>query len=498
MTMIILLTCFSNRFRWVFCQLEVLRHCFPATLRQVLEELPKSLDETYKRILKEINNANRVHAYHLLQCLMVANRPLRVEELAEVLSFDLSKGKIPKVNTDWRWEHQEEAVLSACSSLVSIIIENGSRVVQFSHFSVKEFLTSDRLASCMEDISWFHIPIEPSHLTLAQACLGVLLCLDDHTDEDSAKKIPLLRYAAEHWYRHVQVGSVELQIEDAMDCFFDMNKPHFSAWSRIQGLDHLSTVSKNEEPRTVPLSAAPLYFAAWNGFCGLVERLIIKNSEQVNHIGGLYGTPVHASVLGGHIEVSQLLFAHGAEIQSCCAENWTPLHIASQEGHCEIARWLLNHGADVNSRTNNGETPLHFAACDRYYEICQILLERYAEVEARENQGDTPLLDASKNGYADVVRLLLDHNADVYVRGSSGVTPLHTAATNGHLEVVRILLEYDAKVDFLDDYGSSPLLFACYDKHLQTDFYLFTQCTDTGVIVTHALSFYRPLAPLFF
>ena len=30
-----------------------------------------------------------------------------------------------------------------------------------------------------------------------------------------------------------------------------------------------------------------------------------------------------------------------------------------------------------------------------------------------------------------------------------------------------------------------------------TDFYLFTRCTDTGVIVTHALSFYRPLAPLF-
>ena len=34
-------------------------------------------------------------------------------------------------------------------------------------------------------------------------------------------------------------------------------------------------------------------------------------------------------------------------------------------------------------------------------------------------------------------------------------------------------------------------------KTYMTDFYLFTQCTDTGVIVTHALSFYRPLAPLF-
>ena len=28
-------------------------------------------------------------------------------------------------------------------------------------------------------------------------------------------------------------------------------------------------------------------------------------------------------------------------------------------------------------------------------------------------------------------------------------------------------------------------------------FIYFTRCTDTGVIVTHALSFYRPLAPLF-
>ena len=37
----------------------------------------------------------------------------------------------------------------------------------------------------------------------------------------------------------------------------------------------------------------------------------------------------------------------------------------------------------------------------------------------------------------------------------------------------------------------------CYDKDLYNRFYLFTRCTDTGVIVTHALSFYRPLAPLF-
>src|SRR6201996_4419972 len=125
----------SNRFRWVFCQLEVLRHCFPTNLRRILEELPKSLDETYKHILNNINNANREHAYRLLQCLAVASRPLRVEELADVLTFDLNTGRVPKLNAEWRWENQEEAVLSACSSLVSVVIGNGSRVVQFSHFT---------------------------------------------------------------------------------------------------------------------------------------------------------------------------------------------------------------------------------------------------------------------------------------------------------------------------------------------------------------------------
>src|ERR1700761_5253212 len=116
-SLLCVISCF-HRFRWVFCQLEVLQHCFPANLRHALEELPKSLDETYMRILNEINNANREHAYRLLQCLTVAYRPLRVKELA----VDVNMGGIPILNTHWRWEDQEEAVLSACSSLVTIVI----------------------------------------------------------------------------------------------------------------------------------------------------------------------------------------------------------------------------------------------------------------------------------------------------------------------------------------------------------------------------------------
>ncbi|KAN0129427.1 hypothetical protein V8E53_012759 [Lactarius tabidus] len=343
----------DGMFRWVFCQLEVLRYCFPNNLRRILEELPKSLDDTYKRILKEINNANQVHAYRLLQCLTVASRPLRVEELAEVLAFDLSPGGIPKLNADWRWENQEEAVLSACSSLVSVIIKDGLRVVQFSHFSVKEYLNSDRLASCME-VSQFYIPIEPSYTILAQACLGVLLSLDDLTDRYSARKLPLYRYASVYWVGHAQVGKVEFVIKDTLDRFFDMNKPHFSTWVRSEYLlaSELSTRSVDEDT-DVPPSAAPLYFAAAMGFHGLVERLLMKHPQQVNRLGGRCGTPLHASAHWGHVEVCRMLLEHGAGVDTRTNTGSTLFLEASRSGRTDIIWLLLDYNPDVNVHSSD-------------------------------------------------------------------------------------------------------------------------------------------------
>jgi len=163
--------------------------------------LPETLDKTYERVLRDINKANREHAQRLLHCLTVAMRPLRVEELAEVLAVDFDaarQGGIPKLNPDWRWANQHQAVLSTCSSLIVIVGDGDSRVVQFSHFSVKEFLTSDRLASSSEDVSRYHILLEPAHTLLAQACLGVLLRLDDTVDKGIARNIPLAEYAAQY------------------------------------------------------------------------------------------------------------------------------------------------------------------------------------------------------------------------------------------------------------------------------------------------------------
>src|SRR5258708_34245267 len=93
------------RFRWVFCQLEALRHCLIPRVRRMLKELPETLDETYERMLRDINEANWDHAHRLLQCLTVAVRPLRVAELADIFAIDFgtdTREGTSKLNMDWR------------------------------------------------------------------------------------------------------------------------------------------------------------------------------------------------------------------------------------------------------------------------------------------------------------------------------------------------------------------------------------------------------------
>jgi hypothetical protein len=315
--------------------------------------------------LKNINRATRGYAHRLLQCLTVAVRPLYLEELAEVLAldFDEGSGEVPKLNADWRREDQEQAVLSTCSSLITVVHDGESRVVQFSHFSVKEFLTSDRLAVAVGDISFHHIDLEPAHAILAQACLGVLLSLDDGTREASVERFPLAGYAAEHWVDHASFEGVSFRIKDGMEILFDSDKPHFRRWIRIHDMDDYRWELDDGETHPVCADATPVYYAALCGFRDIVEKLISEHPEHINARGGGGGTALHAASYRNRLKIVQsLVLKHGADVNALGLWERTPLHFASLCGHLEIGRWLLEHGADVNAKQDDHWTPLHQAA----------------------------------------------------------------------------------------------------------------------------------------
>ena len=451
--------------------MDALRHCFPPNLRQYLNELPETLDETYDRILKSINKTQKDNAHRLLQCLTVAVRPLLVEELAELLAFDFqasNSGGIPTLKEDWRWDDQEEAVLSTCSSLIAIVRSDGSRVVQFSHFSVKEYLTSPRLArSPHGEVSRFRIYLEPAHTIMAQACLATLLQLDEHASESGAKVSPLIKYAAQHWMDHAQFGKVSSRVREGMDDLFDGSRPHFAAWLRVHDIDESWSTFSSGPRHSV---GSPLYYAALCGFYDVTERLIRKYSEQLNARGGYIIAPLPAALYMGHIHVANLLYRHGAVVDVQGDYNYTPLRAASHHGQVDIMRWLLDHGADANTRSLSRITPLMEAAYAIRPEAVQVLLEYGADINLQDKDGDTALYwvlnyGQSEGKVADTVRRLLEHGADPNIHRNTHTSPLHRASSRGLLDAARLLLSYGAKVDEKDESGITPFQLAASEAH---------------------------------
>jgi hypothetical protein len=240
----------------------------------------------------------------MLQCLVVAARPLRVEEVAEILAFDFDAEGIPELNPAWRWENEEEAIMSACSNLV-IIVRNsqGRRIVQFSHFSVKEFLTSNRLAEPIRDVSRYHIRLDAAHTILVRACLGVLLRIE----EDTFRDFPLVYYATEYWCTHALFEDVSSRVKDGIRCLFDPDKRHFKLWLMMHRpwWDNIDS---------------PLVYVACLGLRDAAEHIIAKHPELINakirHL-----TPLHAAAATGCTNILSLLLEHASGKTSPASEH---------------------------------------------------------------------------------------------------------------------------------------------------------------------------------
>ena len=402
----------------------------------------------------------------MLQCLIVALRPLRVEEVAELLAFEFKgQGAVPKYRTDWRPNDQVEAILSTCSSLISIVDNNDFQVVQFSHFSVKEFLMSNRLTTSLGDYSHYQILPRPAHTILAQACLGCLLHLDGHVEDKNVKGLPLAEYAAKHWVTHAQFEDVASHVKDGMETLFDCDKPHFGAWIGIYNMDEESS---SELPSKIP---TPLYYSSLCGFSDLVEHLSTKHPQQVNTIGGKYKFPLLAALVGKHIRVAEILLDRGASVDIRGVRERTPLHEAID--NVGMVQSLLNKGADVNCRQDDLRTPLHLAAHCGELKVARMLVDHKADVDSQDNDGETPLhllLENTghddNNSILDLAQLLLERCTDTNIRATDGCTLLHAAAYRGRLEVVKLLLNRGStNPNVENEQGDTPLHLMAQGKY---------------------------------
>ena len=485
-------------------------------MRRTLKELPGNLDATYERILENIPTVNRVYTHRLLHCLYAAARPLEVKELAEVLAieFDVAGG-IPKLTEDFRCEDQEQAVLDACSSLVIIVNYRGSRQVKFAHFSVHEFLSSDRLANSKSSaLSYYYIQHDSAHTVMAQACLGALLELGDHMDKETIDSYSLADYAGDFFVAHAKVGEVLSRINTGVDNLLDPDRPHFNTWLWLQSFDwdsqyfdlnpdsssdfgeQHSEQSSSEYP-IYPPRVSPLYYTVLFGHTCLAQYLI-RNRPRDLGATDIYGrtalhiaafksdfnvvqmlvdiahtvvncrdnkgcTPLHYAVQGGdqesHEDFSrcvELLLERGADVEAQNSRGSTPLHLAASKMSEKAIRLLIRKGANINLQDNKNQTALHKASRRGRLEIVRLLLDHKAEIELQDDRGSTPLHLYHRN--REAVQLFLDHGANVTLRNDKGQTVLHQASQNGHPDIIQLILSRaDADADAVDNDGSTPL-----------------------------------------
>lgn len=346
------------RFRWVGCQVDVLKKCrTQAQVDQVLKSLPLNLEETYDRILDEISDSYKSEVRAVLQWLAFAQRPMRQEEIAEIVAFDEAHTKfcIKK-----RLLNPLD-ILTICSSLLVSQrasyehSEYGEVVItelRLAHFSVKDYLLSPNRKNSRH--AYYSLEEKASNAQVAKACLTYLSMKplsNGYRGRDMQDIIltewPLLDYAARYCGAHLQIVEKELELttRDLLHNFLGTHiLPNGGNFGTLVGtMWYTATLDLIER-------TAPLYFAASYGLVSIVQLLLTSGSD------------IDLEAEGGH---------HAS----------TALQVAAYRGHTGCVRLLLDAGADPNSRNSLDQSSLYWAQVQGFAEIVELLLSHGATPE---------------------------------------------------------------------------------------------------------------------
>jgi hypothetical protein len=371
-----------NRFQWVICQLDMLRRCMSVNaIRKQMSALPKSLDETYDRILLSIDEIHQPEVMKTLQALTVTVDVLTPEEIVEILAVDL-EATPPRFEPDSRLL-DPRSVLSMCSSLVT-----ASRVIQWkyatrmkevsalrlAHASVADYLTRPNPSGPLQ----FHYSRLSARQFMAQSCLAYLLnpefasnSISQHTENryltpefihgtlhhpqvtQRMKTYPFLQHATSFWpmYLERKEGDPEDHLtpktKEILQTFFATSKlpngGNFAAWVAMLIPSAPSNYVQNTQP---------LYYASSFGLTEVVRIILSREPDiDINALGGrAHSTALHVATYRDHIDVVRLLLEKGADPSIPNDIHESPMYWASVNGNDEMEELLSEYDANWISR----------------------------------------------------------------------------------------------------------------------------------------------------
>jgi ankyrin repeat protein len=444
-------------------------------LREALASLPKTLDDTYARILCNIPEKRSQCVIKLLQWLVYSARPLQIEEIAEVVAevIAVDTEGHPRFNPDRRFLEPED-IERICSSLVTI----AGAEIRLAHFSVEEYLVSERIQN--GPARQYSIRKIPTHISIAEICLAYLLqfdkanCLTRRTTEE----YPLARYAAKYWTQHARAAEWDAEaMHQLIMQFFWSKRDAYVNWVQLFDLDEPWQEPKiTEDWKKV---ASPLYYASLAGLIKSV-RLLLEKGADINAQGGYYGNALQAASWKGHDQIVQRLLEQGADVNAQGGFYGNALQAASMRGYDQIIQRLLEQGANVNAQGGDYGNALQAALAGGHDQIVQRLLEQGADVNAQGGFYGNALQVASMRGYDQIIQRLLEQGANVNAQGGDYGNALQAASWEGHDQIVQRLLEQGPDVNAQGGFYGNALQAASAGGHDQIVQRLLEQGADVN------------------
>ncbi|TIA15698.1 hypothetical protein D6C81_06258, partial [Aureobasidium pullulans] len=408
-----------------------------------------SYSSAYEATMKRINQQQKRRSdlgKRILAWVVHAKRPLSFEELNHALATRPGKRSIESGDM-----YAKEVILSVCVGLVTLDVET----LRLIHYTAQEFFRDNWM-------QW--LPNETT--AIVDTCITYLSfdvfkegpCRNDDSLKSRLNQYKLLGYAARNWGHHLRdqdslaetdrttTETVLSFLEDtpltlsgsqAMDMTVvelherlhgahsggQGNKPkaliifhegmygvHLAAFFGLEHLTMLLIEKQQDADIRDSHGRTPLWWAANNGFAGLVKTLSGTQSVDLNK-GDVKNrsracTPLSIAAIRGHEDIVQILLNTG-HLSISKADDWggDPLRDAAGNGHEGVIKVLLaTKGVDVNSKDLGGRTPLIHAVRYGHERVVKALLA--AEGVDVHWRGPLALDMARRGSHAGIIRLL--------------------------------------------------------------------------------------------
>ncbi len=152
-----------------------------------------------------------------------------------------------------------------------------------------------------------------------------------------------------------------------------------------------------------------IFEASCIGDAEIVNQLLDKNPEFISLFSSDGFTVLGLASFFGHLSLVKLLLEKGADpnIASNNHLKVAPIHSACAISHIDITELLIRHGADVNAKQIQGITPLHEAAHNGQTKLLKLLIDNGADINAKMDNGQTPLFMANEKNFQETAELII-------------------------------------------------------------------------------------------